>query len=251
METPRPKYYSKCKVCRIQKVNQYIFNEIHTLRFTEHPPKTLEFISDYLKEQLVKYNFRLEDVPNKINLHTHFTKHIPIDVISEYKLRMQVSNAPHIVSRSDNTPATLEYVDKVVMEKVSVYDKLEDLFLLIDEKFKAFDIAQSGAINPLNIDAYGLLFRELRACLTDLHKIKQNEQLIRVIIGAALQHYTLTTVQGILKELSTLKTSLKVYVNDPETVERLVSNLQSNLGDLLMLSSQSTLDEIKATYKIK
>lgn len=251
METPRPKYYSKCKVCRVQKINQFIFNEIHTLRFTEHPPKTLEFIVDYLKEQLAKYNFIAEDIPNTSNLHTHFTKHIPIDVISEYKLRMKVSTAPHIVSRSDNTPATLEYIDKVVAEKVSVYDKLEDLFLLIDEKFKAFDIAQSGAINPINIDAYNMLFKHLRDTLTDLHKIKQNEQLIRVIIGSALQHYTLTTVQGILKELSGLKTSLRVYVNDPETVERLVSNLQSNLGDLLVVSSQSTLDEIKSTYKIK
>lgn len=250
METPKLKYKGQCKVCKLQKVNQFLFNELHSLRFSSNPPKTLEGVTEYINQQIIEKGYDKKLLLNFQNLDNHFNKHIPIDVISDYKLRLRVDTSSR-EDKEQNTPATLEYMDKIVMEKVSVYDKLEDLFLLIDEKFKAFDTAQNGAINPLNIDAYGLLFRELRACLTDLHKIKQNEQLIRVIIGSALQHYTLTTVQGILKELSGLKTSLKVYVNDPDTVERLVSNLQSNLGDLLVLSSQSTLDEIKATYKIK
>lgn len=251
METPKPKYTEKCKVCKLQKVNQFLYNELHSLRFSSNPPKTLEYITEAINQQIVEKGYDKKLLLNFQNLDNHFNKHIPIDVISDYKLRLKVGDGVVRKDELGNTPATLEYIDKVVMEKVSVYDKLEDLFLLIDEKFKAFDVTQNRAINPLNIDAYNMLFKQLRDTLESLHKIKQNEQLIRIIINAALQHYTLTTVQGILKELSTLKTSLRVYIEEPDTIERLVSNLSSNLGDLLVMSSQSTLDEIKATYKIK
>lgn len=240
------KYVGKCKTCNIRKYDSRLFDDIHSLRFFEH--KSLTDISKYIVVIKQKRNLDRVVLPSEQNLSNHFKKHLPIDLIAYYKTQ----NATSIVRKnSSTTDVDIETTQMVENLSETIYTKLENLYTLINQRFLSFDESQNKAINILNVSGYAILTKELRSCLVEANKIKQNEQLVKLILKTAFEQYTMSSLVGIMKELEALKLSLRSYIKDTETVDRLIDSVQYNIGDHLASGGKTALVAVKETYNLK
>lgn len=231
----------KCKVCKTAKVNQELFEKIHELRFKNN--MTLEGIELYLKANIK------ENVPNIMNLSTHFKKHIPVDLIAKYQ--MQVQNK-EIQKTTEEKAADVikDKADGMVREQVKIYEGLEDLYLTLKTRFNEFDIRENKTITGLNAYGYTAFVKELRSCLDNLQKMKSSEQLMKAVINAILTEYTTGTLRGVLEELEKLRVGLKSYIKDQDTVGRMIDNIRINVGGHIAESSKSAIQMAQTEFKM-
>jgi hypothetical protein len=242
----RFKFWGKCKVCKIVYADNDLFTQIHRLRFIDG--LTLSSIVAYLKEKFIEKNFSIL-LPNEINLHNHFHKHIPIDLVVAHR-KATKKNVVVKVSKNDVSLETTKVLYERVEERVAIYDDMEDLYrkfkLQVEEYVKEFD----GKINISNSGQYAVLIKELKSFLVELSKMNSNEQLVKVILQTAFQKYTVTVLQGIMKENDLLKITLKSCVKDSDEVDRIISGHQERLYESLSFGSREAINLIKDQFKI-
>jgi hypothetical protein len=240
------KFLGKCKVCKIIYADPDLFTHIHKLRFLEG--YTLLDLVKYLEEKFLEKNFSIL-IPNEFNLSNHFKKHIPMEVVVACKtaakrnelVKLPKSEVPENVKQS-----LYEIVDK----RVAVYDELEELYKKTKSQVERFEKEFNGEINVANAPQHVLLIRELKSFLVELAKMNSNEQLVKVILQTAFQKYTVTVLQGIMKECDLLKLSLRNCITDTAEIERIVSGHQQRLYDNLSNGSKEAIALIRDTYKI-
>lgn len=243
----RLKFWGKCKVCKIAYADSGLFTQIHRLRFIDE--LTLTAIVAYLKDKFIEKNFSII-LPNEVNLHTHFTKHIPVDLIVAYKTASIKKNDIVKVPKNDLSTDTKKALYKIVDERVAVYDDLEDLYKVFKPQVENFLKDFDGKINVVNSGQYAVLIKELKSFLVELAKMNSNEQLVKVILQTAFQKYTLGALQSIVKECEILKNSLRGYIKDTAEIDKMLSGHQSRLYDGLSSSSKDAISLVKDQFKI-
>lgn len=233
----------KCKICKINKINNDLFEKIHELRFKDN--LTLEQLQDYTNSNLQ------ENFVNLMNLSTHFTKHIPVDLKAKYA--MQVREKMLLRAGEENSvPESLkEKINIIVKDKVDLYRGLEDLYSTLKERFEVFDKmnfvsdGEEKKLMPLSLDGYSMFAKELRSCLSELNKMRQSEQLLKFLVETVMREYTTGTLQGIYKELEELKNVLRFYIKDPMVISNTLDSIKENIGGHLSTSSKTALNAVK------
>lgn len=242
----RFKFWGKCKVCKIVYADSDLFTKIHKLRFIEN--YSLAGVRKYLEEKFIEKNFSII-LPNEVNLHNHFKKHIPIEIVAAYTT-MSKKNAVVKVPKSELPVGTQNRLMEIVDERIAVYDDLETLYKkfkgMVEEYEKEFD----GKISVSNSGDYAVLVKELKSFLVELAKMNSNEQLVKVILQTAFQKYTVAVLQGIMKENDILKMTLRGYITDKDEVDRVLSGHQQRLYDNLSSGSREAIEFVKDQYKI-
>jgi hypothetical protein len=239
----RYRLVGKCKICKINKIDNPLFEKIHELRFKDN--LTLEQLQDYV-------NLHLQNNPvNLMNLSTHFTKHIPVDLKAQYAMKVK-EHIPLKIKEEKLVPESLKNkANKMVKDKVDLYRGLEDLYVTLKERFEAFDKinfvveGNERKLMPLSLDGYSMFTKELRSCLSELNKMKQSEQLLKFLVETVMKEYTMGTLQGIHKELEELKNVLRFYIKDPNVVANTLDSIKENIGGHLSLSSKAALNAVK------
>jgi hypothetical protein len=254
-QTPEPeldfaklrfKFWGKCKVCKIVYADNDLFTQIHRLRFTDG--LTLSSIVAYLKEKFIEKNFSIL-LPNEINLHNHFHKHIPIDLVVAHR-KATKKNAVVKVSKSEVPENTRQSLCEIVDKRVAVHDEFEALYKKTKLQVEEFEREFDGKIAIANAPNHVLLIKELKSFLVELSKMNSNEQLVKVILQTAFQKYTICALQSMVKENDLLKITLKSCVKDSDEVDRIISGHQQRLYDGLSFSSKEAINLIKDQFKI-
>ncbi len=242
----RFKFWGKCKVCKIVYADSDLFTKIHKLRFIEN--YSLSGVRKYLEEKFKEKNFSIL-LPNEVNLHNHFAKHIPIELIAAYTT-MSKKNAVVKVSKTELPVGTQNRLMEIVDERVAVYDDLETLYKKFKSMVEDYEKEFDGKISISNSGDYAVLVKELKSFLVELAKMNSNEQLVKVILQTAFQKYTLGALQAIVKECDILKMSLRGYIKDTAEVDRMLSGHQTRLYDGLSSSSRDAIELVKDQFKI-
>lgn len=243
------KIHGRCKVCKFSSLDEKFFAKIHKLRFQENYslPRLVEAINAYIKKK--DYDI---DLVNPMNLSTHFKKHIPADLQAQYIVQTKKQSITKTVTEQDNVPNSIKKVgQEIVEDRVNAYTSLEDLYLTLTKRFADYDAAECQEIDNDNYVSYVAVTKELRTCLTELNKMKQSEQITRLILQTAFQEYTSGTLRGIIEELDKFKQGLRSYIKDQDTIERLVDGIKIGIGEHVSRSSKIALDAVRTEFKIK
>ena len=237
----------KCKVCKLIKTDIQAFNEAHTLRFRDNA--SLEDVSKFLTARLT--SSPPESIPNAVNLSTHFSKHIPVELVAKY--RIQIKNGDiRTASEIQVLPEqTRNHLNKLTREKIEVSDELGDLLTRVKKKLEAYERDWGSITDPRVIIGFTTLTNEIRSTLTDMKKVQQSDELLRVVLNAAFSEFTLAVLQGLLVEMESLTTSLRVYIRDEATVNRLLDGFKSRIGTRVNESSTSVIKMIHEKYKVR
>jgi len=241
------KWVGKCKVCKIAYADPELFTLIHKMRFQEDYP--LATLVRALRSKFEEKNYSIL-MPTVMNLSNHFSKHIPIDLITAYQTAAKKTEVVKIVSKNELPSEAKKALSEIVDERVSAYDDLEKLYkktkLQIEELEKEF----GGKIDLVYAPNHIILIRELKSFLVELSKMNSNEQLVKVILQTAFQKYTLSALQSIVKECNILKLTLRSHIKDIAEIDRLVLGHQNRLYEGLSQSSKEAILLIKDQYKI-
>ncbi len=243
------KIHGRCKVCKFASLDEKFFAKIHTMRFQDNfsLPKLAKHINTYIEKK------DYDVVPiNVMNLSSHFKNHIPIELQAQYEIQAAKKGITKEVTEQQDVPQSIKKISRtIVEERINTYISLEDLYLILIKRFEDFDAGEGNEIDNDNYASYVSVVKELRTCLTELNKMKQSEQLTRLILQTAFQEYTTGTLKGIIEELDQFKTSLRSYIKDQDTIERLVDNIKMGIGEHITRSSKVALEAVRAEYKIK
>lgn len=248
MPKPKMRISTKCKVCKVFKFDSGIFNEIHTLRFKNN--YILEDISKELEVKLAEKNYPKDLIPNIQNLSMHFRLHIPVEKIVQYKIQTRKKLTSKAKEERAVSDETKNQANALVDGKIELYDRLENLYDILNERFQSFDKVNNHVMNANNYDGYSNITKELRSMVSDLNKMKQSEQLVKTVVGVAFSTYTTKVFQEVLKEIEKIKVVLKVYIRDRNTVDSLINGMESNIGSYFIEASKETLEAVKAQFKL-
>jgi hypothetical protein len=242
----RFKFRGKCKVCKIAYADADLFTQVHKLRFLDD--YTLSNLVIYLEEKFIEKNFSIL-IPNEFNLANHFKKHIPLDLVTVYKQAAK-KNEVVKVSKTEVSENIKQSLYEIVDQRVAVYDELETLYKKVKLQVEEFEKEFNGQISITNAPNHVLLIRELKSFLVELAKMNSNEQLVKVILQTAFQKYTVTMLQGIMKECDLLKITLRGYIKDTIEVDKIIAGHQQRLYEGLSFSSKEAIALVKEQFKI-
>lgn len=256
------KYDKKCKMCRIGFTEPKLLDKLHQLRFKK----------DYglrLMEEEINSIIQTSDNPKiqeleKISypaVQNHFAKHTSKILNAKYKTQ-------NILQTTNNTKKELETqnlmpikvtvgIRRLEKDRINLTEDLSGLYELIKDRFERFDEEQGGRIDlgsngeKGNLEGYSVLSKELRACLSELNKIKQAERLTKNIIQFSLKHFAKVVIEESIKEVEVLKKSLVPHVKDPKVIEGIIDSVQHNLGMAIARGANDTLIKTSNQFNIE
>lgn len=252
------KMHRRCKLCRIGFAEPKLLNEIHKKRFDDENPFSLRLIEEEVNRIIaVTDNEKIKEI-GSISfpaVQNHFKKHTTD--AAKIKYRAQV-----ITKATQNTREVLEVPTEVAVEikkidkdRINLYEDLTDLYLLMQNKFNAFDqtyggITIGGPGEPSTLPGYAILSKELRTCLVELNKMKQSEQLVKNVLNFALQHYTKVIIEEIIRELDNLRRVMAPHIKDQNVVDDIVDSIQHNFGVYITKGASETLQKTNNQFNL-
>jgi len=190
-----------------------------------------------------------------VSVQNHFAKHISLSNKVKYK-------AQNITKATQNTRKNLEVpsevsvaLAKIDKERVNLYEDLTDLYLLMKRRFDDFDEAYGSIIlgsqgEKGTLEAYSMLSKELRACLGELNKMKQSEQITKNVLHFALKHYTKIIIEEVIREVENLKQLLTPHVKDDRYLDDIINTIQHNFGTYITKGASETLQKTNHQFNL-
>ena len=255
------KFDKKCKLCKIGFAEPKLLDKIHKLRFKKD--LGLNDLVEHVKEIITtSENDQIRQL-EKISypaVQNHFSKHTSRILNAKYKTQniMNVAQNAKQELESKNIPIEVKVgIQKLEKERINLTNDLSDLYETIKDRFEQFDEEQGKRIDlglpgeKGNLDGYSVLSKELRACLSELNKIKQAERLTKNIIQFALRHYTKVVIEESIKEVELLRKMLIPYIKDQERLSNIVDTIQQNIGTSIAKAANDTLIKTSNQFNIE
>ena len=248
----------RCKLCKIGLADPNLLNKIHNKRLRDADPLPLRMLTDEISEIIATSDNEAIKSLEKISfvsVQNHFSKHVSLSNKVKYK-------AQNITKATQNTRKSLEVpvevsveLAKIDKERVNLYEDLTDLYLLMKNRFDDFDntygaiiLGQQGEKGTL--EAYSMLSKELRACLGELNKMKQSEQVTKNVLHFALKHYTKVIIEEALREVENLRHLLAPHVKDAHYLEDIINTVQHNFGTYITKGASDTLQKTNHQFNL-
>lgn len=253
------KVVKNCKLCKLGLHDPSLLNKIHHLRFKNNLGlRNLEAEVNKLIPLSDKEEIRNIVSVSYVALQNHLSEHTSKRLSIKYKAQCAVAKAritreSHIVN-----PAVTDELKKYEKESINLFDGLTNLYLRLNTRFDDFDMEQGGKIKlgllpgeKGNLEGYSVLSKELRTCLVELNKMKQDDQLKKNIIHFTMKQYTYAIIEHIMRELDGLKKSLHIHIKNEEIVDGIVEMLRNNLATNLSKSANDVVRKVEAQFNVK
>ena len=248
----------RCKLCKIGLADPKLLVKIHDKRFRDIDPLSLRMLTDEVSEIIrtsdIEAIQKLEKI-SFVSVQNHFSKHVSMSNKIKYKAQV-LTKATHNTRKSLEVPTevTVELA-KIDKERVNLYEDLTDLYLLMKNRFDAFDETY-GAImlgsqgEKGTLEAYSMLSKELRACLGELNKMKQSEQITKNVLHFALKHYTKIIIEEVLREIENLNHLLTPHIKDDRYLADIINTIQHNFGTYITRGASETLSKTNNQFNL-
>lgn len=254
------KYSKACKLCKIGFAEPKTLDKIHNLRFKkDYPLRTMEAeVNKLIKTSANPKISGLKTISYPA-IQNHFAKHTSSTLTSRYKTQNIMKATTGMAQNLDAKqlmPQVSVGIRKLERDRINLVDDLSSLYETIKERFELFDEEQGGRIDlglpgeKGNLDGYSVLSKELRACLAELNKIKQAEQLSKNVVHFCLKHFTKIIIEETIKELDSFKKMLIPQVKDVEAMQQIVNSIQHNIGTTIVKGANDTLQKTTHQFNI-
>ena len=252
------KMHKRCKLCIIGFTEPKLLNEIHKKRFDDDNPLPLRMIETEVNQIIAATsNERIKEL-GSISfpaVQNHFKKHTTQAAKVKYRAQV-ITKATHKTREVLEVPTEVAVeIKKIEKDRINLYEDLTDLYLLMKNKFDQFDttygeITIGGPGEPSTLPGYALLSKELRACLAELNKMKQSEQLVKNVLNFALKHYTKVIIEEVIRELDNLRRIMAPHIKDQSTVDSIVDTIQHNFGMSITSGASETLQKTNNQFNL-
>lgn len=248
-----------CKLCKLIKINNKIFSEVHEMVLVQDVPKTR--VMNWLNKQLEIINAGIEEEEEKIdpfngvNFHTHFKNHIKDKknytevVLNEEKkfLASEVFTPEEaIIAASLQEDASdddyKDYLD--INEIVDTFDKA-----LKFQCYRSFNERMDLTIGEL---------KQLQELIVNHSKLKKDISVTRKsdhIAGAAIERLSKDLTKSFLGKLKEVSKDVGVMIADQTDSEKFAKDIQNMIFEQIRKHIQTEVSDIvkmvKRVYKIK
>lgn len=174
-------FEQRCKICQMAKSNPDLFKDLHyqVLEVQSSHNRAMHYINNRIDTETLAIT-KL----NNQNMSVHFSSHIMLPDRVAAEVTKQIS--PGQQQLKDVVPDVNNYVEDIVRRKVgnevNDYLNLDHLRAQLMEKLEFIDemVTKQDPDGKKYIDLdvlthYTNIIKEIRACITDLNKIRQSK----------------------------------------------------------------------------
>ena len=253
------KVVKNCKLCKLGLHDPALLNKIHHLRFNNNLAlRNLEDEVNKLIPLADKQEVRDIESVSYVALQNHLAEHTSKRLGIKYKAQCAVIKARINRESPLVNPEVTNEIKKYEKDAINLFENLTNLYIRLNTRFDDFDMSQGGKIKlgelpgeKGNLEGYSVLSKELRTCLVELNKMKQDEQLKKNIIHFTMKQYTYAIIEHIMRELDGLEKSLHSHIKNEEIVKSLVEMLRNNLATNLSKSANDVVRKVEGQFNVK
>lgn len=254
LEWSKVRFQSRCKVCKLYRVDKKLFEEIHELVLDVGFAQTRAVV--YANKKIEKLNEKLvkkgkEGIPffNFMNFNSHFRNHLPIDLATALKIRQ--SRICCVKPEDEETERFLQdKFDETVSSSISEYEHLTKIVDSFEARFRELDsnLDKTG-LSWENAQDYSTMVKELHRMRSDLIKLKRDDKLVSVIIAQVLQEYTVGSLKDVTQALEQVRDELSLI--DRNVADRAVSKLRQAIVGGMESNARLVVEGVKKQFKLK
>jgi len=241
-----PKRVGQCKICKIGDHEPKFLEYLYELRFDLTLP---------LSEIRDRANLWLTDLKdktgrtyihvNETNLHTHYKKHVPVELRTQYEMQVEFNKSRTSAQIARAHDASVERVERV-QEDIDLFKHLMQIY---DELNNEYEIVLDSPDENAGKRKLMLIDKRIKV-LAELKRMKQSDKLIGIVIQALMTNYSENIMMAALTELENHKLELTNYIDDPAVRVELVEALKGRLGEAFSQGAVNSLKDIREKYPV-
>jgi hypothetical protein len=254
-DAPAVMYQYRCKICTLANTHPDLFKDLHiqVLEVGSSLNRAMNYINHRIEQE------GLDVTPyNNQNMSVHFNSHITLPDKVNHELSKVSPTAP---SLKDHNPQVGSFVEDIIRRKVgnevNDYLNLDSLRAQLLDKLELLDgiveKEQSDGSKVVDMDAmahYTTLAKEIRACIVDLHKVRQSKQLMHTMIQSLIRKSTFETVRQLSREYDQVKQDLTEAGVDQNIITKTDQQLRVRLAEVVATTARDAIADVVRMYKL-
>lgn len=248
-------YEYRCKICQMANTHEDLFKDLH-IQVLE-VGSSLNRAMNYINNRIETEGIQIAKLNNQ-NMSSHFSTHITLPEKVNHELAKATPNAPSLKDVNQGVGSFVEdIIRRKVGNEVNDYLNLDSLRAQLLDKLELLDgiveKEQSDGSKIVDMDAmshYTTLAKEIRACIVDLHKVRQSKQLMNTMIQSLIRKNTFETVRQLSREYDQIKADLLEAGVDQGIVTRVDQQLRIKLAEVVATTAKSAVEDVIRTYKL-
>lgn len=254
-QADRIQWEYRCKICQLAVSHPSLYEKIHTLIIKDG--RSYNSTINEMNAYFTQHRLRISCL-NMMNMMAHFKKHVGVE--TQVQLTIAKQNAAAIVPQA--AQSSLQNVQ--AMADVAVGDDVDDFNNLNELRVHATNIlrrleAQLDVIDPstkqMRLDKFALnsyvkLISEVRACITDLNKMRQSERLLNTVVQSLLERLTFAIIPQLLEEYKVVMEELRAADVPPDVVQRCDLRLRVKTAEIIATTARAAVMEVSRQFGI-
>jgi hypothetical protein len=261
----KAKLKSSCKLCKLLRTNQKLWNEIHDLVLEQNV--SYHNIVRYVNGKLDIINMEMSEEDklaplNVVNFSTHFRNHISESDKMTFALRKNMqktastANTPPSFSNIHQEAADSYLKDKFG-ESVTEYQKIVTMidsleaFLWDYEKDLKGRKEQGRTINRVEIKEYRENVQALMDMKTELNKFRNTSEVAGMAIRSAIELAITAFLDRLIVSTEEAKSILETEMPGSSLPGQVVDLIRKRIGDTMKLAIPEIYEKVVKAYSIR
>lgn len=253
--TSNVNYERRCKICNWVNTNPDLYKELHVQVL--EVGSSLNRAMNYINHRIESDGLNITKVNNQ-NMGSHFSSHIAIPDKVTHELAKASPNSPLL---RDVNPEAATFVQDIIRRKVgnevsdylnldSLRSQLLEKLSMLDEIIEKEDASGKKIIDMDALSYYTTIAKEIRACIVDLHKVRQSKQLMNTMIQQLIRKSTFETVRQLSREYDQIRQDMLDAGVDTMIVNRTDQALRIKLAEVVTATAKSAIEDVVRMYKL-
>lgn len=254
LEFPELNYIAQCTICKLYKTNPGILKVIHDLRFHDNKGYLgLKKATDPILLKLGIKPFTESSLARHFRGHVNFT-----DTQYQHELRRISINSVLTNGRMDfdeGAMRKLYYNGSSGREDVD-YNEMWGLFTKVAQRVEAINADpnafrnENGKVNYNALGSWSSLVNNARAILTDIHKMRNSDKFLALILQRHTLAYGANIAQPLAEIMRQILAELKKTNASLETIEKVENLLEGGMAEMFSRIALTTLKQTRKDNKI-